>query len=151
MQTFLKTTIFLGIIGIAAVLAVNNKENFITRESGIKYKNIVTGKGAKAKLGDTVSMNYTLWLDKFNGKEQIESSYDRKTPLQFVIGKGLVIAGWDEILQVDMTVGTKREVIIPPKLGYGEKGFVNTEGVVFIPGNATLYFVMELVSIDEKP
>lgn len=151
MQTFLKTTIFLGIIGIAAVLAVNNKENFITRESGIKYKNIVTGKGAKAKLGDTVSMNYTLWLDKFNGKEQIDSSYDRKTPLQFVIGKGLVIAGWDEILQVDMTVGTKREVIIPPKLGYGEKGFVTEEGVVFIPGNATLYFVMELVSIDEKP
>uniref|UniRef100_A0A6C0K1Z7 peptidylprolyl isomerase n=1 Tax=viral metagenome TaxID=1070528 RepID=A0A6C0K1Z7_9ZZZZ len=151
MPTFLQTSIFLGIIGIAAVLAVKNKEKFITTESGIKYKNIVTGKGAKAKLGDTVSMNYTLWLDNLNGKEQIDSSYDRKAPLQFVIGKGLVIAGWDEILQVDMTVGTKREVIIPPKLGYGENGIVNAEGVVFIPGNATLYFVMELVSIDEKP
>ncbi len=62
------------------------------------------------------------------------------------VGTGQVIPGWDEALLTDMKVGTIREVIIPPHLGYGSRGAGRS-----IPGNATLYFKMELVSIGARP
>lgn len=93
-------------------------------------------------IGNTIQVHYTGWLNGFDSKQKFDSSVDRGEPLTFTVGKGQVIAGWDEALLTDMPVGSIREVIIPPQLGYGARGAGNV-----IPPNATLYFRMELVSI----
>ena len=99
-----------------------------------------TGEGDAAQTGDTVDVHYTGWLYE-NGKRttQFDSSVGQM-PLQFTIGQG-VIDGWSQGL-VGMKVGGKRELIIPPELGYGEKG---AGGV--IPPNATLDFEIELLKL----
>ncbi len=91
--------------------------------------------------GQSVKVHYTGWLDDFESPKKFDSSYDRGKPLSFRAGVGQVIAGWDEAL-LQMKIGEKRNVIIPPGLGYGARG---AGGV--IPPNATLYFTMELKSI----
>jgi FKBP-type peptidyl-prolyl cis-trans isomerase len=89
-----------------------------------------------------VQVHYTGWLNEFDGKQKFDSSVDRGDPLTFTVGKGQVIAGWDEALLTNMPIGTVREVIIPAHLAYGSRG---AGGV--IPPNATLYFRMELIGI----
>lgn len=128
-----------------------NKSKFITRNSGLKYKKIVNGKGPVAKLGDTISANYILWLEGINSNILIQSSYHDGQPFQFTLGTGNVIKGWDEIFQCNMRVGTKRYVIVPPNLAYeGDDITDTTTGEIIIPKNSTLYFLLELVSIDNK-
>jgi FKBP-type peptidyl-prolyl cis-trans isomerase len=99
-----------------------------------------TGEGDAAQTGDTVDVHYTGWLYE-NGKRttQFDSSVGQQ-PFQFTIGQD-VIAGWSQGL-AGMKVGGKRELIIPPELGYGEKG---AGGV--IPPNATLDFEIELLKL----
>ncbi|RHZ71398.1 Peptidyl-prolyl cis-trans isomerase fpr2 [Aspergillus turcosus] len=93
----------------------------------------------KTAKGDTVHMHYrgTLAAD---GSE-FDSSYGRGQPLKFKLGAGRVIKGWDEGL-LDMCVGEKRTLTIPPEYGYGERG------IGPIPGGATLVFETELVKIE---
>src|SRR5215831_6552763 len=92
------------------------KPKEVTTASGLKYTDLVVGKGDEAKKGNTVSVNYTGWLYT-NGKrgDKFDSSIGRE-PFQFTIGEGRVIPGWEEGLQ-GMRVGGKRELIIPPNLG----------------------------------
>mmetsp|Transcript_23541 Transcript_23541/g.21415 ORF Transcript_23541/g.21415 Transcript_23541/m.21415 type:complete len:212 (+) Transcript_23541:30-665(+) len=118
---------------------------FTTTESGLKYTDIKIGEGASPVPGDTVRVHYTGWLDGFESEKKFDSSYDRRSPLVFKVGVRQVIAGWDEALLTNMKVGTKRNVIIPPELGYGSRG---AGGV--IPPGATLYFTMELVGIGNR-
>ena len=104
---------------------------------GLEYWDIKEGTGAVAKAGDTVKVHYTGWLT--NGKK-FDSSVDRGQPFGFKLGTGQVIKGWDEGV-VGMKVGGKRQLRIPPELGYGSSG---AGGV--IPPNATLIFDVELLS-----
>jgi len=92
----------------------------------------------KTKKGDTVDMHYRGTLAS-NGNE-FDASYNRGTPLSFQLGAGRVIKGWDEGL-LDMCVGEKRKLTIPPELGYGNRG------VGPIPAGATLIFETELMGI----
>ena len=110
----------------------------ITTESGLKYIDLVEGTGAMPDRGRTVVVHYTGWLT--DGKK-FDSSVDRGTPFQFVIGQGRVIKGWDEGVS-SMRVGGKRKLIIPPDLGYGQRG---AGGV--IPPDATLIFEVELLEV----
>ncbi|MDR3551057.1 MAG: FKBP-type peptidyl-prolyl cis-trans isomerase [Candidatus Babeliales bacterium] len=114
-----------------------------TTASGLQHQLIQAApEGApKAQKGQVVTVHYTGWLND-GGKpgKKFDSSVDRGTPFQFVVGKGMVIKGWDEGLQL-MTVGEKRRLIIPADLGYGSRG----AGAV-IPGNATLIFDVELLA-----
>jgi len=112
--------------------------------SGLHYHVLHEGKGHKPKKGQTVVVHYTGWLDD-HGKpgKKFDSSVDRDEHFEFVVGIGQVIKGWDETL-LDMKVGEKRRVTIPPQLGYGARG---AGGV--IPGNATLIFDVELFEVKE--
>lgn len=103
------------------------------------------GTGAEAVSGKPVIVHYTGWLydaskpDKKGTK--FDSSRDRQTPFGFFLGAGKVIEGWDDGV-VGMKVGGQRTLIIPPALGYGERG---AGGV--IPPNATLIFDVELIEV----
>ena len=108
----------------------------VTTPSGLKYQDLVVGNGAAPVPGKLVSVHYTGWLE--NGTK-FESSRDSGHPIDFTIGAGQVIPGWDEGLMT-MKVGGKRKLIIPPQLGYGAAGAGDK-----IPPNATLVFEVELV------
>jgi len=115
----------------------------VKTESGLQYWDIVVGTGKVAKEGDGVRVHYTGWLA--NGKK-FDSSVDAGRPFTFVIGNGEVIKGWDEGV-AGMKVGGKRQLHIPPDLGYGENG--TPDGT--IPPNSPLIFEVQLLSIQEPP
>ena len=106
--------------------------------SGLEYWDIVVGTGATAVPGKPVSVHYTGWLT--NGVK-FDSSLDRAKPFVFPLGEGQVIKGWDEGV-AGMKAGGKRQLRIPPALGYGDSG---AGGV--IPPKATLVFDVELLDV----
>ena len=105
----------------------------------LQITDIWEGDGGEAKPGDTVKVHY-VGVALSTG-EEFDASYNRGTPLQFRLGSGQVIAGWDQGVQ-GMKVGGRRQLIIPPDLAYGDRG----AGQVIAPGE-TLIFVCDLVSI----
>lgn len=111
---------------------------FDKTESGLRYKMIQKGNGKKAENGKTVSVHYTGQLE--DGKV-FDSSYPRKKPIEFPLGRGNVIEGWDEGIAL-LQVGDKARFVIPSHLGYGSSG---AGGV--IPPNATLIFDVELMDV----
>jgi peptidylprolyl isomerase len=114
----------------------------MTTQSGLQITDSTVGTGAMPKPGQTCVMHYTGWLYEGGKKgKKFDSSVDRNEPFEFPIGQRKVIAGWDEGVAT-MKVGGKRTLIIPPALGYGERG---AGGV--IPPNATLMFDVELLGV----
>ena len=108
--------------------------------SDVEYWDLKEGTGATAMAGKSVSVHYTGWLDK--GGKKFDSSVDRGQPFMFQLGAGQVIKGWDEGVS-GMKVGGKRQLRIPPELGYGARG----AGGGVIPANATLIFDVELLAV----
>ena len=114
----------------------------VTTASGLQMIDTKVGTGATPRTGQICVMHYTGWLYENGVKgKKFDSSVDRNEPFDFPIGQGRVIKGWDEGVAT-MKVGGKRTLIIPPQLGYGERG---AGGV--IPPNATLIFDVELLAI----
>tara|TARA_Y100001935_G_scaffold55246_1_gene46273 strand:- start:541 stop:1443 length:903 start_codon:yes stop_codon:yes gene_type:complete len=109
-----------------------------TLESGLRYLDHIVGTGEAAVAGKEVVVHYSGYLADGT---KFDSSHDRGTPFVFVLDQGRVIKGWDEGV-AGMKKGGKRTLIIPPDLGYGERG---AGGV--IPPNATLMFEVELLDI----
>ena len=106
----------------------------------LETRDITEGEGPEAKDGDQLSMQYVGALYS-NGKE-FDASWDRGQPFDFQLGGGQVIPGWDQGI-VGMKAGGRRELIIPPDLGYGAQGSPPS-----IPGDSTLIFVVDLISIN---
>jgi peptidylprolyl isomerase len=102
-------------------------------------KDLKAGTGAEAKAGDQVSVQYIGVL--YDDGTKFDASYDRGQPFSFKLGSGAVIPGWDQGV-AGMKVGGRRELIIPADLAYGAQGQPPT-----IPPNATLVFVIDLVSV----
>jgi peptidylprolyl isomerase len=125
-------------------LAAAGQAKMTTTKSGLKYVDLQVGTGDVATKGADVAVHYTGWL-YVDGKRgmKFDSSIDRRTPFQFKLGSGGVIRGWDEGVE-GMRVGGKRELIIPPDLGYGARGAAG-----IIPPNATLDFEVELLKVSK--
>ncbi len=110
----------------------------ITTPSGLQYQDFTVGEGSSPQIGQQVSVHYRGTL---KDGTLFDSSYDRGSPLQFMVGVGQVIPGFDEGL-ISMAVGGKRRLHIPSALGYGERGAGNS-----IPPHADLIFDIELIAI----
>jgi FKBP-type peptidyl-prolyl cis-trans isomerase len=125
-------------------IAAAGQAKMTTTKSGLKYVDQQVGTGDVAMKGNTVSVHYTGWL-YVDGKRgaKFDSSLDRNMPFQFRLGAREVIPGWDEGVE-GMKIGGKRELIIPPDLGYGAKGFPGA-----IPPNSTLNFEVELLKVSK--
>ena len=111
---------------------------FSKTDSGLRYQILQEGAGAKAEKGKTVSVHYKGSLPDGT---VFDSSYKRNAPIDFPLGQGQVIAGWDEGISL-LKVGDKARFVIPSHLGYGAQG---AGGV--IPPNATLVFDVELMDV----
>jgi FKBP-type peptidyl-prolyl cis-trans isomerase len=125
--------------GLAFLAENKTKEGVVTRESGLQYRVLTAGDGARPTLRDTVVCHYRGTL--LDGTE-FDSSHGREKPGTFPLNR--VIKGWREALQL-MPVGSKWQLFIPPRLAYGVRG---TRGV---GPNATLVFEVELLSIKQAP
>jgi FKBP-type peptidyl-prolyl cis-trans isomerase FkpA len=112
-------------------------EEFTETESGLKYRILRKSGGEKANPNNTVTVNYRGWLDD---ETEFDSSYKRGEPISFPL-RG-VIPGWTEGMQL-VGVGGMIELTIPPELGYGQRG-----AGAAVPPNATLHFIVELISIN---
>jgi peptidylprolyl isomerase len=104
----------------------------------LEITDVWEGDGAVAKAGDTVAVHYVGVA--YSTGEEFDASWNRGEPLQFRLGVGQVIAGWDQGVQ-GMKVGGRRQLIIPPDLAYGDRGAAGA----IAPGE-TLIFVCDLVS-----
>jgi peptidylprolyl isomerase len=130
--------------GLPTVALADNGKPTITIPPGVAapttlvVQPLVKGSGAVVEAGQTISVHYTgvIW----DGGKQFDSSWDRGQPAEFVIGKGSVIAGWDEGL-VGQTVGSQVLLVVPPDKGYGAQGQSNAG----IKGTDTLVFVVDIL------
>ena len=114
-------------------------EGIQTTPSGLQYIVIEEGTGDKPEKGSKVKVHYT---GKLEDGTVFDSSVKRGTPIEFTLGVGQVIKGWDEGI-ADMKEGGKRQLIIPPDLAYGPIGYPPV-----IPPNSTLIFDVELVEVN---
>jgi len=111
----------------------------VTLPDGLKYWDLKVGTGKEAKAGRKVKVHYTGWL--LDGGRKFDSSLDRGRAFEFKLGEGQVIRGWDEGVE-GMKVGGKRQLRIPPELGYGMMGAPPA-----IPPDAYLIFDVELLDV----
>ena len=110
----------------------------IIKDSGLRMIETGGGDGPRPVVGQTVVAHYEGYLEDGT---VFDSSISRGTPFTFPVGQGRVIKGWDEAF-MDMKVGSKRTLIIPSSLGYGDTGAPPK-----IPGGATLIFDVELLEV----
>jgi len=113
-------------------------DEYVKTPSGLQYKDLTVGTGAVAVAGKTVFVHYTGWL---TSGTKFDSSRDRGQHFSFPLGQGRVIKGWDEGV-AGMKIGGRRELLIPPELGYGARGAGG-----LIPPGATLKFDVELFEV----
>ncbi len=106
--------------------------------ANLKVDELQQGSGAEAVAGKTVSVHYTGWLTNGN---KFDSSRDRGQPIEFVLGRGMVIKGWDQGV-TGMKVGGRRKLTIPPELAYGDRG-----AGAAVPPQSTLLFDVELIDV----
>ncbi|HSA58324.1 MAG TPA: FKBP-type peptidyl-prolyl cis-trans isomerase [bacterium] len=129
-------------LGVLMTMTTAAGAAVVTSPTGLKYEDHKAGTGAEAVKGKIVSVQYTGWLDEKGAKgKKFDSSRDRGVPIEFPLGMGKVIPGWEEGIS-GMKVGGTRTLLIPAKLGYGARGAGDA-----IPPNADLIFDVELVGV----
>lgn len=106
----------------------------------LETKDLIEGTGAKVESGDKVTVQYVGF--GYKSRREFDSSWSRNEPFRFTLGASEVVPGWDDGIE-GMSVGGRRELIIPPELGYGEAGTP-----VAVGPNDTLIFVIDLVEVE---
>lgn len=120
----------------------SNKNMSSTSATGLQITTLKSGSGKSAKAGDTVSVNYTgTFQDGTAFDSNVDPKFNHVAPFEFVLGKGMVIKGWDQGV-AGMEVGEKRKLVIPSDLAYGDQGIPGA-----IPPKSTLIFEVELLAI----
>jgi len=130
--------------GSSVKAETNTEENMTTGDttttaSGLKVVFTKRGDGVQAVAGNVVSVHY---VGKLQDGTEFDNSVKRGEPIEFPLGQGMVIPGWDEGIAL-MQVGDKASLVIPPAIGYGDRDMGT------IPPNSTLYFDVELVAVKE--
>lgn len=142
-----KILITILILAVAAIAVVyiykNNQKTSMTDTATTTAQTMDLEDDKVSENGDLVVVHYTGTLE--NGTK-FDSSYDRGEPIAFLLGKGMVIKGWDEAL-VGVKKGDKKHLVIPGDKAYGEQEIKGPDGKVLIPKNATLVFDLEVVQI----
>jgi FKBP-type peptidyl-prolyl cis-trans isomerase len=136
---FLVVTVFAQQPPANEIQPVEPEGKPVQMPSGLKYFDLAVGTGKKAILGFTVKVDYAGWYRKGRGYQLFDTSRG-KEPFQFDLGTHKVIKGWDTGIY-GMRVGGKRQLIIPPELGYGNRK------VGIIPAGSTLIFEVELLDV----
>lgn len=132
-----------GVIGAALVAAAACSTVSTPSSGAFSSTDLHVGTGAVAATGNTITVNYTVWLydsTKPDGKGLIAETTLGRDPQQYVLGNGTVIAGWEQGIP-GMKVGGLRRLVIPPSLAYG------AERNGSVPPNSTLVFEIELVDV----
>jgi len=155
MKATIITIVIVAVIAIAALLYKNsgtsqtaslgtimNDDTAATTTSQTSMKD----PNMTAQNGDVVSVNYT---GKLTDGKVFDSSIPRGEPIQFVLGAGMVIKGWDQGI-AGMKIGEKKTLTLPPELAYGSQAIPDGKGGDLIPANSTLIFDVELVDIIRK-
>ena len=146
----IRRTLFVGALllcGAGAQAQVETPAPVVSASPKLQILEVKEGTGAEAQIGKTVYVNYTGWLfkpfaTKQHGKK-FDSSLDAgRTPIDFKLGAGSVIKGWEQGV-AGMKVGGKRTLVIPPALAYGARGSGDN-----IPPNADLIFDVELMKVE---
>jgi hypothetical protein len=131
---------FLSIFLLAGTVLLSAQTDTVTTESGLRYVVLKKGSGPKAEPTKSVEVHYTGMLT--DGKV-FDSSRERGEPIEFILGAGQVIKGWDEGIAL-MNVGDNFKLFIPSELGYGQTGAGDV-----IPPDADLIFDVELMGVSE--
>lgn len=127
---------------MAALLLSQAAAQLITTPSGLQYTELRVGTGTVPAKGQRCIVHYTGWLWERGRKGLVFDTTQGGEPIEFKVGKGAVIKGWDEGIGT-LRVGGQRRLLLPPALAYGSKG--TPDGA--IPPNATLCFEVELVAV----
>lgn len=132
--------------GVAAACATRHVRLAHAADDGIVTTMLASGDTSSPtpQRAQKAVVDYTLWIEKFEGKQIDSSKGLLKGPFTFTVGVGEVIPGWDKTVRT-MHVGEKRRVVIPSALGYGPKG------IGPIPGGADLFFEIELLELKKMP
>lgn len=142
----MNSRILIVYMGLVAFAGCGGSSTPIAPSAGVPYSStdLRVGDGPTAITGRLVQVNYTGWLYDGSRAEQKGNQFDTttgKSPFSFYLGSGQVIKGWDLGIP-GMKVGGLRRLVLPPDLAYGQTGSGNS-----IPGNATLVFEIELLSV----
>ena len=140
-----KLIIFIGMVAFLFGYANNvlsARHDFTTMGNGLRYLDVETGSGAIADTGMIVVVHLIGWLDDNGAKgSKLISTYDRGKPVSFKLGTDKVMKAWSEGVR-GMKTGGKRRLLVPSKLGYGEKGVAG-----IVPPKADLVFDVELLEV----
>jgi len=140
-----KLLIFIGMVAFLFGYTNNvslAQQDFITMDNGLRYLDVETGSGAIAETGMIVVVHLIGWLDDNGAKgSNFISTYDRGKPLSFKLGTDKVMKAWSEGVR-GMKTGGRRRLLVPSKLGYGERGVAE-----IVPPNADLVFDVELLEV----
>ena len=143
MKVALNTTLLLILFLLCTDFTIA-ADNFQLTAQGALYKDLKTGKGEMADIGDAATIHFTGWLESNGAKgKEIYNTRRESQPVSFIIGADKVMPGWNEGI-IGMQTGGKRLLKLPPSLAYGAKGVHE-----IIPPNARLIFVIDLIQLEK--
>jgi FKBP-type peptidyl-prolyl cis-trans isomerase len=132
-------------VSLAGPALAQGQAPFQTTPGGLQYRDLQTGSGPAAALGDVAEIHFAGWLDENGARgRQIYSSREQGRPVSFVVGTERVMEGWNQAV-IGMRVGGRRLVMVPPELAFGDRAVDDV-----IPARAYLVMIIELIGLEKS-